>query len=389
MLPDVTGVVASLHDFGARARVHPLAAFLVALSATACTSFGSPTLTPHRIGRSESDRSSLHVVGLAPEAYLERDSNSVRVVADLRVRVGGIDAAVLGTGDDGIEVRLMHRLEIGLYDLDVRARGRDFHASHALEVVADDDVEAGLADAGELDAGSVDSGAADASGFDAGTDASFDGGLDAGTDASSLPPLCPADPALVGCWPLDGDALDGSGRGNDLTASAVTWPASGGVLLGATSSLSRSARPELRHAGLSFDAWIRLDVMPASRRRSGVADHDLQFGIFVNAPNDLTCSATVVGAGSTPTPSPITLGIWHHIACVADAGVLSLYVDGAVVQTTVAAGGTVSDEPFHLGENSPDGADQWIGAIDDARIWDRALSPTEILGEVAIGRRIE
>ncbi|SCL44466.1 sialidase-1 [Micromonospora citrea] len=72
---------------------------------------------------------------------------------------------------------------------------------------------------------------------------------------------------------------------------------------------------------------------------------------------------------------------WHHFALRRSAATLTLHVDGVAVGSADVAGlGSVSPKrPFqiHLGQRL-DGAQRLRGALDEVRLYDRALSPTEI-----------
>jgi hypothetical protein len=286
---------------------------------------------------------------------------------------------------------------------------RDGLAREDAGQLADAGADAETADA-RIDGG-ADAGLEDAGPIDAGSDAGSDAGLDAGPpdagppdagprdggppdggppDAPMRPPLCVSDPALVGCWPLDGDALDSSPRGNDLAATAVTFPPTGGALLGPTSGLVRAPRPQLRHSTVSFDVWVRLDALPAAGR-IGIADQPGQFGIFVGPGGEVRCAAGLLGVGFISVGGALGAGTWHHVACGDDgAGNLALYVDGVL---RIASASTVlaapADEPLQLGENAPTGDEQLVGAMDDARLWDRARTAAEIASDFARGRVIE
>lgn len=244
-------------------------------------------------------------------------------------------------------------------------------AGRAAEV--DPGIDAALVDGGgeEPDAGPSDAGPPD-------------GGP---VDAYVPPVLCPPDLDLVACWPLDGNGIDHGGRANDLEVTGVTWLSGGGAGLDASSGLVRAARPELQHARLSIDAWVRVDVFPAAGTRAGVVDHDGQFGIFVGPDGELRCATATFGAAPLSVPGVLAAGTWHHVACVGDGATVTLYVDGSARSSTVALlAGAAADAPLHLGENAPDGLDQLLGALDDVRLWDRPRTAEEIEEDVARGR---
>lgn len=77
-------------------------------------------------------------------------------------------------------------------------------------------------------------------------------------------------------------------------------------------------------------------------------------------------------------PDPLPTGVWVFVAVTYDASadLMILYRDGAEAdRATVAAG--VSDATAHVGSRGPAGGN-WVGVIDDARIYGRALSADQI-----------
>ena len=84
------------------------------------------------------------------------------------------------------------------------------------------------------------------------------------------------------------------------------------------------------------------------------------------------------------TVDPLPLGAWRHVAVTYDGSRLAagirLYVDGQPQQLRVlidhSNNSTNSQEPLRLG-HGPGVDDRFRGAIDDVRVFDRALSPEE------------
>ncbi|HUT14561.1 MAG TPA: LamG-like jellyroll fold domain-containing protein, partial [Thermoguttaceae bacterium] len=69
---------------------------------------------------------------------------------------------------------------------------------------------------------------------------------------------------------------------------------------------------------------------------------------------------------------------WHHVAAVVDGTVATLYVDGSDVTTDTTIGAlAVNDEPLTIGRLSG-GTNYFAGRIDDVRLYDKALSSSEI-----------
>jgi len=96
------------------------------------------------------------------------------------------------------------------------------------------------------------------------------------------------------------------------------------------------------------------------------------------------------GAGDTtavPYAPLLTVGEWHHIAAVYDGAHLSTYLDGnphaTSVATTTYSPAEFDDPSFVLGASTVNYVEQFAnrfdGWIDEVAVFDRVLSPAEIL----------
>ena len=78
----------------------------------------------------------------------------------------------------------------------------------------------------------------------------------------------------------------------------------------------------------------------------------------------------------------LTQGEWTHIACSHDGETLTCYLNGEATESTPMGAITSSPAPVLIGSDGW-GSD-WIGGIDDVRIYDVGLSADEIL-DIASG----
>ena len=77
--------------------------------------------------------------------------------------------------------------------------------------------------------------------------------------------------------------------------------------------------------------------------------------------------------------STIPTGAWRHIACTYDSdGAVRVYVEGALTHTSSVIGGAVenSGAPLLIGRRT--GGAAFDGRIDEAGVWERALSAAEL-----------
>ncbi|WP_329049058.1 exo-alpha-sialidase [Streptomyces violaceus] len=89
--------------------------------------------------------------------------------------------------------------------------------------------------------------------------------------------------------------------------------------------------------------------------------------------------ATTVRAASVWTAGAHNDGRWHHMALRRGGGKLTLFLDGKPLTTTDVPGSVSRNSPFgvHVGQRM-DSRAFLSGAIDDVRVWNRALSDEEL-----------
>ncbi|WP_142724399.1 LamG-like jellyroll fold domain-containing protein [Chryseobacterium sp. ON_d1] len=76
---------------------------------------------------------------------------------------------------------------------------------------------------------------------------------------------------------------------------------------------------------------------------------------------------------------PLSVNTWHHVAVTYDAATttLKLYKDGALIDTSNDVGPVDGGNMVRLGAFN-NAANSFTGTMDEVRIWNRALSPSEI-----------
>jgi hypothetical protein len=213
---------------------------------------------------------------------------------------------------------------------------------------------------------------------------------------------------LVGMWSFDGadisgtTAYDRSGQGNNGTINGVT-PAIGkrGQALnfnGTSDYVNISSTPTILEGKTAFtiNFWAKSSVaLPVSKGIfsnmvntnqlvsdcSVLANDNYLFRVY----DDTGVSSSFQLDGSDIFPDTN----WHYISNVFSNGLASVYVDGVykgISSTTIGAsrsGGVT--KAFRLGN----GQGYWNGALDEFRIYDRALSADEIknlydMGQAAV-----
>jgi sialidase-1 len=89
--------------------------------------------------------------------------------------------------------------------------------------------------------------------------------------------------------------------------------------------------------------------------------------------------ATTVRSASVSTDGAHNDGRWHHLVLRRGGGQLTLFLDGEALGTADVPGSVSRNSPFgvHIGQRM-DSRAFLTGAIDDVRVWDRALSDEEL-----------
>jgi hypothetical protein len=204
---------------------------------------------------------------------------------------------------------------------------------------------------------------------------------------------------LVGYWKLDDTATpagDSSGFGNSLTwsnsaTSSTTVPAmnftdarSLSLAMGTRDAATASMPSSLQFpAPISLSAWYSA----TSTDSAGGSILSLNDAAMLT----LTTSGVLCGkyAGSfswpsvTASPSGYLNGNWHHLACVIGTSGMTLYFDGAQVasnsDTSAVVWATPNGGTLAIGRHAGNLTDRdFNGKIDDVRVYNRALSQSEI-----------
>jgi hypothetical protein len=141
--------------------------------------------------------------------------------------------------------------------------------------------------------------------------------------------------------------------------------------------------------GITISAWVK-PTSPLPSRPSVINKErpgELTYALYANSadssqPNiDYTSSGSEVNLNGG---SALPLNVWTHLAGTFDGAMLKLYVNGQLVgslATTApidATGGVL-----RIGGDSVWAGDYFPGAIDEARIYNRALSAEEIQTDMA------
>ena len=200
---------------------------------------------------------------------------------------------------------------------------------------------------------------------------------------------------LEAYYPLDGNAEDVSGNGYDGTVegsvSFTTGEVGGAATKGSDGYIALPSFPDDPvGTGLTFSAWINTTDDGAVGQRIFADDENNTGGYALSlgdpGPGAVRFYSRNKDTISLDTPSGVVQNdTWHHVVGVYDdvAQERRIYVDGSLEATLAddtGAWGTDSGTATIGGETSASGESdrQFEGAIDDVRVYSRALSASEV-----------
>jgi hypothetical protein len=184
---------------------------------------------------------------------------------------------------------------------------------------------------------------------------------------------------------------DASGGGQVGTIAGATWTTAGrfgaALSFNGVNSLVTVADTAALHltTGMTLEAWVQstangnwrtvvLKEIPA-----GLA-YSLYSSDNVSRPSGY---ARIGGADrSAITSAAVPLNTWTHLAFTYDGAAMRLYVNGTLAATTTQTGAmATSTNPLRIGGNTI-WTEWFAGLIDEVRVYNRALSATEIQSDM-------
>ncbi len=214
-------------------------------------------------------------------------------------------------------------------------------------------------------------------------------------------PVGPVTDGLVAYYPLENDVLDGSGNGNDGTIfgnpTYVEGPSGYGTAMefhglgapgGGGDYIDCGNDASLDITGpISIALWIRpgaddpegqgTETAPMAKAMDGVGwSWQVRYGWGSPQPYMAFTFNTSPRAWAYVGQN-LVRDEWAHIACSHDGTTLKCYLNGEQTDSTPMGQITSSEAPVLIGSDGW-GCD-WIGAIDEVAIYNRALSDSEIM----------
>jgi hypothetical protein len=210
----------------------------------------------------------------------------------------------------------------------------------------------------------------------------------------TAPPLAGGLIAAFGFEEGSGEtAGDSSGAGNSGTISGATWTTSGrfgGALsFDGTSSVitvNDSALLDLTN-GMTLEAWVKPSSFTGWRtilykENPGAGMAWSLYASDSNAPPAIYSATSGNPWRHVTGVAMLTLNAWAHVAGTYNGSMLKIYVNGVMVRSVAAVGDMITTEgPLRIGGHSIS-SQFFKGLIDEIRIYNRALSQSEIQADM-------
>ena len=132
--------------------------------------------------------------------------------------------------------------------------------------------------------------------------------------------------------------------------------------------------------GMTLEAWV-YPLTPGGWRSVLMKQRPGQLAYALYGNTDTNRASVEISTGSNVdvrATATLALNAWSHLAATYDGATLRLFVNGTQVSTRAVTGGiAVSGNPLRIGGNSVWG-EYFNGYIDEVRIYNRALSASQI-----------
>ncbi len=198
---------------------------------------------------------------------------------------------------------------------------------------------------------------------------------------------------LISHWKLDGNAIDNSGNGNNGTVYGAVPTSdrfgnanSAMSFNGVNNYITVPDSASLKPNQITMSAWIK----PA--QLSGYMDIVSKYyanGYYLRILDSSLYSARIdffAAGDSNATGTEVPANIWSHVVSTYDGTYQKVYINGVLKDSKSGMGPAISNvsNPLTIGALTG-GGDYFSGAIDDVRVYNRALSQTEVQSLYATG----
>jgi hypothetical protein len=199
-----------------------------------------------------------------------------------------------------------------------------------------------------------------------------------------------ADSGLVAAYSFDegagATATDTSGSGHHGAIANATWTAGqhgGGLSFnGTNSSVDLGALGTFYQQGFTLEAWVQ---KASSKKDVGIVGTWVGSGpvLWVDhlgGDYQLTLGSSLssyLDSGRMPVA-----GQWQYLAATFDGAVARFYIDGAEVANRTVTSSVGTSNSWRIGAYGSSAGNFFDGVLDDVRIYNRALTASEVQGDM-------
>jgi uncharacterized repeat protein (TIGR01451 family) len=204
-------------------------------------------------------------------------------------------------------------------------------------------------------------------------------------------------PELVAAYSFDEGTgttvADASGNNRTGTIANATWTTTGkyGKALSFNGTSAKVRIPDDPGLHLStavtLEAWVNPSTVTSAWRDVIYKGNDNYFIMGTTTQSGRPSVGGTFGGANVNNygPSTLPLNTWSHLAATYDSATLRLYVNGVQVASAARTGTmAVSTNPLEIGGDSIFGQ-YFKGMIDEVRVYNIALTPTQIQTDMATG----
>lgn len=204
-----------------------------------------------------------------------------------------------------------------------------------------------------------------------------------GATVTDTIPMAVLDASLIGHWTFDaGDisgttAYDRSGQGNNGTLTNGPTQITGQV----GGALTFDGADDFVDIVSYTQTWVAFSISTWNVFTSTVYDTIVGTNLFRFTQVSNVRLETVSNGGSTSSPSLTPLNQWHHSVLTFDGSSVRLYENGALTMGPIVRTTSFNITGLRIGSDGLSmigSLDPLHGKADDVRIYNRALTPTEV-----------
>ena len=149
----------------------------------------------------------------------------------------------------------------------------------------------------------------------------------------------------------------------------------------------------LNPAGFTVEAWVNLSTLNTPWHSSiiiskwnggGVREMIIDYKKNNNTFSFVTRNNTTGAITSISSTTIVSTNTWYHVAGTYDGTTLNFYVNGVLEGTANSSNAIVNNPgaPIVIGGTGNSNESEWLGSLDEMRIWDRPLCESKIQNQM-------